>query len=95
MFSPRMLGSMLIRRKAASSQSEDSALRKVLRRCPNAAATPCANTAGSLMEGFAAPSGTSLATAESILGAGRKAPGGTTKSRLIANFTCSITVSLP
>ena len=69
---------------AASSANGFSALRKVLRRWPKAAATSCANSAASESAGRAAPSGVSRATADSTLGGGRNAPAGTTNSRSTA-----------
>ena len=77
------------------SQIAASALRRVLRRCENAAATTRANSSRSAIAGARSRSGTSRATAESTLGAGRNAPGGTVKSRSIEKTACSITVSRP
>ena len=77
-------------------RSPASALRSVLRRCPNAAATMRAKQRVVGDRRLArAPSGTSRATADSTFGAGRNAPGGTMNSRVTANRACSITVSRP
>ena len=80
---------------ARVARAPASALRSVLRRWPNAAATMRAKSAASAMRGCVAPSGTRRATAESTFGAGRNAPGGTMNSRVDAKRACSITVSRP
>ena len=79
--SRRAPGSMPAASSAAVVASADIALRNVLRRCANAAATTRANSASSAIAGCRRASGTSRATADSTFGTGRNAPGGTTNSR--------------
>src|SRR5690606_13553249 len=65
---------------ASAPASAASALRRVLRRWPKAARTTAAKRAGSSIPASPAGRGRSRTTAESTLGAGRKAPGGTVNS---------------
>src|SRR5690606_2085790 len=93
--SARVPGSMSADSMKAASHSPESALRRVLRRCPKASRTTRANIVRSTIPMLAGLRGTSRTTAESTLGGGLNAPGATLNRPVTSQLACNITLSRP